>query len=308
MINLLILGGAFMRLFLIVLIMICRFIVFLFPIKFLFKVGRALGLLCYYLIPKRRRITLINLKLCFPELSDKKRKDLAKKCFENMGLGLFEALCAWFKPKDKLFKLKFKIYNDNYLNKAREKKQGIMFLCGHFTCVDILAQLLSDDYEYNFIYRPHDNLYIDNLIVKGRQRFGHKAIRRDDIRAMLTCLKNAGSMINILDQDMGPNSSDFVPFFGVQTATLSSILYKIAKRSDAQIIPAMFYREADGEYVLKYYEPLVFDNNLTEEQKAVELAKNYNQILESTVREYPDQYLWAHRRFKTRPKGEDSFY
>lgn len=297
-----------MRLFLIIFIIICKLFVFLLPIKFLFKLGRFLGLLSYYLIPKRRKITLINLKLCFPELADKKRKQLAKKCFENMGLGLFEALCSWFKPKDKLFKLKLKVYNDDYLNKARDKKQGIMFLCGHFTCVEIIAQLLSDNYDFNFIYRPHENKYIDNLISKGRQRFGHKVIARDDIRAMLTCLKNSGSMINLLDQDMGIDNADFVSFFNIQTATLSTILYKISKQADAQIIPAMFYREADGEYILKFHEPLVFDDNLSDEQKAVEFAKKYNQILENTVREFPDQYLWAHRRFKTRPKGQDSFY
>ena len=146
------------------------------------------------------------------------------------------------------------------------------------------------------------------MISKGRKRFGHKVIARENIKQMLTCLKNSESIINLLDQDMGISNSDFVPFFGIQTATLSRILYKISKQTNASIIPAMFYRKSDGEYVLKYYEPLIFDNNLTEEKKAIELAKTYNKILENTIRQNPEQYLWAHRRFKTRPKGEKGFY
>tara|TARA_E500000178_G_C16899817_1_gene697525 strand:- start:19 stop:903 length:885 start_codon:yes stop_codon:yes gene_type:complete len=286
-------------------IFICKILVLVLPISILLKLGSFLGYLAYSLVPRRRKIVLINLKLCFPNLTEKQRKKLAQQNFKNMGIGLFEALISWFKPIETLNKQKTSILGLDNLKGIKKSERGVMVLTGHLTSLDIMPFVLSKFEEFDFVYRPHEKKYLDNIIKNGRERFGHGVIPRFDMRQMFKALKNKKRVVYLLDQDLGLKHTAFVPFFNIPTATLTT-MYSIAKKTNSALVPAVYYRKNNGEYVFKFYPEININKfkDLSESEIAFEVAKIYNNILEKTIREYPAQYLWAHRRFKTRPKGD----
>jgi len=290
-------------------LLICRFLVFILPIFLLHKIGRFVGFIAYYIAIKRRKIVLINLGLCFPELSVKKRKYLARKCFINLGVGFFETLICWVKPVKVLNRQNIQVTGSEYLDMAKKYNKGCIIMSGHMTPLEYMPILLSKYDKFGCVYRPHENKYINKLMKKGRQRFNHDTISRYDMRKMLKSLKNKSQVVYLLDQDMGIKNSSFIPFFNIQTATLTT-MYRIAKKTNSMMVILMFHRDKNGKYHCKFYPPIDLDKfkDLTDEEISIEVAKIYNKTLEEHVRKYPDQYLWAHRRFKTRPPGEESFY
>ena len=182
-------------------------------------------------------------------------------------------------------------------------------MSGHMTSLEFMPILLSSYGEFDFVYRPHENKHINKAMINGRKRFNHDVISRNNMRQMLRSLKNKRRVVYLLDQDMGSSHSHFIPFFNIATITLTT-MYRISKQTDSVIIPAMFYRDKSGKYSVKFYPIINMDNfkNLNDEQKGIEVAKIYNKLLEENIKKYPDQYLWAHRRFKTRPEEEEDFY
>ena len=290
-------------------ILICRFFVLFLPIFMLHIIGRFFGFIAYFLVKKRRKIVIINLKICFPNLSANKRKKLAKKCFMSLGLGLFETLICWVKPVKTLNKQKMEFTGTAYLDMVSKSNKGCIVLSGHMTSLEYMPFLLSKYGKFGFVYRPHENKYLNKLMVTGRERLNHEVISRYDMRKMLKLLKYGSKVVYLVDQDMGIKNSSFIPFFNIQTATLTT-MYRIAKKTNSMIIISMFNRDKKGKYYAKFYPPIDLTNlkGVTDDEKSIEVAKIYNKILEEHIRKYPDQYLWAHRRFKTRPPGEDSFY
>ena len=292
-----------------IILLILKLLVLILPICVLHKTGKFIGFVAYYIAIKRRKIVLINLSLCFPELSLKKRKKLARKSFMSLGIGFFETFICWVKPIKVLNKQEMILTGTEYLDLAKKSNKGCIILSGHMTSLEYMSILLFKYGKFGCIYRPHENKHINNLMKKGRERFNHEMISRYDMRKMLKLLKNKHQVFYLLDQDMGIKNASFIPFFNIQTATLTT-MYRIAKKTNSIMIPSMFHRDEKGKYHVKFYPPINLDKfkDLTDDDKSIEVAKIYNKILEDHIRNYPDQYLWVHRRFKTRPPGEDSFY
>jgi Kdo2-lipid IVA lauroyltransferase/acyltransferase len=267
--------------------------------------GRLLGKLFYRLAVRRRKITERNLELCFPHWTEAQRHGVTVQVMESLGIAFFETGMAWFWPRWRFDRL-FTMEGLEHLQSAKDKGVGVILMAFHFTHIDIGAKLLSLNFSIDGSYRPHNNAVYDYVQRTGRERHsaGGQAISRDDLRSMVKSLRSGRAIWYAPDQDYGSNHSIFVPFFGVPAATVTAT-GKLARMGRAEVIAFTQTRKSDGSgYHLKIYPPL--ENFPSDDDYAD--TQRINQIVEARILEQPSQYLWVHRRFKTRPEGEPDLY
>jgi len=275
------------------------------PYGVLLKLGRALGALSYRLAHGRRRIVQRNLELCFPQLNASDRDRLAKENFASTGIAVFEMAISWFWPLARLRKLGF-IEGLEHLKQAQQERQGVILMAAHFTTLEIGAALLGGQHSIDGMYRTHDNPLFDWLQRGGRERHNADslAVDREDVRGALRLLRQGRALWYAPDQDYGRKHSLFVPLFGVNAATVTATS-SFARLGKARVLPFTQERLADGRgYRLVVHPPFADFPGESEEMDCLRI----NQWLEQAIRAHPEQYLWAHRRFKTRPEGEPSLY
>ena len=265
--------------------------------------GRGLGMLLYYLPTKLTDITSTNIKLCFPELTDQERKQLVKKSFASLGIGLVEAAMAWWLPEKKLNCL-VELRGYEHVEQALAKGKGIILLGPHYTCLEIMGRVLGMRYAFAVMYAPHKKRLIAYIHERFRQQHYINYIPRHRVRQLLRALNNNMAIWYAYDVDGGKKRSVFAPFFGIQTASLTSVS-RIVRMSGAAVIPISFERR-DGDF--KYEVVLSPPIENFPSKDPVEDATRLNAILEQAIRERPDQYVWQYKRFKTRPQGEARFY
>jgi Kdo2-lipid IVA lauroyltransferase/acyltransferase len=264
-------------------------------------VGRFLGRSTYYLMPKRRHITLTNLRLCFPDKSDADIQKIAKQSFAEVGLGAIEAAVTILGNPEKLAS-RVTVDGMEYVNEALAQKRGVIILGAHFASLELAGYLAAKMLPMHATYRPLKNKLIDYLVYKQRKAHFHGVIHRSDIRGMISALKRGDAIWYAPDQDYGRHHSVFVPFFGIQTATVTG-LSRLASMSGAVVLPGFQIREKNGYRFIAL--PALTDFPSGDYEKD---AVQINTILERIISEYPEQYLWQHRRFKTRPVGESGVY
>lgn len=275
------------------------------PYAWLLRLGRWLGALTYRLAGSRRRIARRNLELCFPELSADDRERLLKENFASMGIAFFEMAISWWWPRRRLARLAH-IEGLEHLQRAQAEGRGVILMALHFTTLEIGAALLGQRQTIDGMYREHSNPVFDYVQRRGRERHNADAtaIEREDIRAMLKVLRAGRAIWYAPDQDYGRKQSLFVPLFGIPAATVTATT-KFARLGKAQVMPFIQARLADGSgYRLTIHPPLADFPGESEEADCLRI----NRWVEQAVRQQPEQYLWAHRRFKSRPDGEPSLY
>ncbi|MDY7220099.1 lipid A biosynthesis lauroyl acyltransferase [Denitrificimonas sp. JX-1] len=275
------------------------------PYRALLVLGRALGLLMFCGAAKRRHIVTRNLELCFPELTSAQRKALVRDNFISMGIAFFEMAMSWWWPQKRLRRL-LKVKGLEHLQAAQEQGQGVILMAIHFTTLEIGAALLGQRHTIDGMYRAHKNPVFDYVQRRGRERHNtdSQAIEREDVRGMLKVLRQGRAIWYAPDQDYGPKLSLFVPLFGIPAATVTATS-KFAKLGRAQVIPMKQTRLPKGQgYLIELEPPLIDFPGESDEADCLRL----NQWIEQAIREQPEQYLWAHRRFKTRPEGEAKLY
>jgi KDO2-lipid IV(A) lauroyltransferase len=273
------------------------------PYKVLLLLGRSLGALMYRLASSRRKIAARNLKLCFAHLSRAERKALLKENFASTGITFFEMAIAWWWPAERLRRLGT-IEGLEHLRQAEADGQGVILMALHFTTLEMGGGLLGMAQDMYGMYRPHKNPLFDYVQRSGREQRLLGVIGRDDVRGMLKLLRAGGVVWYAPDQDYGAQRSVFVPLFGVPAATVTATS-KFARMGRAQVIPFTQERLPDGQgYRLVIHPPLVDFPSDSEEADCLRV----NQWIEQAVSACPEQYLWAHRRFKTRPQGEPKLY
>ena len=275
------------------------------PYRVLLVLGRGLGALMYRVAGSRRRIAARNLELCFAQLSVAERERLLKENFASTGIAFFEMAMSWWWPKARLARLAH-IEGLEHLQRAQEQGQGVILMALHFTTLEIGAALLGQRQTIDGMYREHKNPLFDFVQRRGRERHNRDAtaIEREDIRAMLKVLRAGRAIWYAPDQDYGPKQSIFVPLFGIPAATVTATT-KFARLGKAQVVPFTQERLADGSgYRLVIHPPLEDFPGESEEAD----CRRINQWIEQAVGQCPAQYLWAHRRFKTRPEGEPKLY
>ncbi len=275
------------------------------PYKVQLRIGRFLGACMFRVAGERRRIAARNLELCFPEKNAAERERLLKENFASTGIAFFEMAMSWWWAKPRLAKLAH-VEGLEHLQQAQREGKGVILMAFHFTTLEIGAALLGQQHTIDGMYREHKNPLFDFIQRRGRERHNldSLAVERDDVRGMLKLLRVGRAIWYAPDQDYGAKQSIFVPLFGIEAATVTATS-KFAKLGKAQVVPFTQQRLADGSgYKLVIHPPL---NDFPGESDEADCLR-INQWVERAIRECPEQYLWAHRRFKTRPPGEPKLY
>lgn len=273
------------------------------PWRWQLAIGNRLGTLLYLLPSRLKHITEVNIKLCFPDISSTKQKELVKESFKSLGVGLIEAAMSWWVPDDKLQNI-FHVHGLEYAEQAFAKGKGVILLGPHFTSLEMIGRLLGMKYSFAVMFRPHKKRIIAFIHERFRKKQHVQYIPRHRVRQLIRALNNNVAVWYAYDVDGGEKRSVFAPFFGIPTASLTSVS-RIVRMSDAAVVPISFFRrEGKFEYDVTLYPPLEnfpTDNLHTD-------ATQLNAALEHAIRQKPGQYIWQYKRFKTRPKGEARFY
>lgn len=272
------------------------------PLPVQAAVGNALGGLLALLPGKRRRIVATNLALCFPDIPQAVRRRWLRQTFQaSVRAMLDHGVMCWGSAAQ----LRRLIHIDNPEAALGDGKRPVIWLAPHFVGLVMGGVRLSMDHRLSTMYRPAKNPVIDRMMLLGRSRFSPVLIAKEDgIKPVLKTLKDRLPFYYLPDQDQGRHNAVFVPFFGVPTATLSA-LPRLAKLTGAQIVPAITRLLPHGQgYTVHFHPP--WDNYPSGDLEAD--VSRMNAFIEACIREMPEQYLWLHRRFKTRPAGETSLY
>ncbi len=264
------------------------------------KIGRWLG----NIARRRRRIAEINLELCFPELSPVERTALLEAHFAALGIGLFETAMAWWAPDEKLRGLA-RVVGAEHLERALARGKGVLLTTGHFTTLELGARFITWRHPFHAMYRPHKNRLYEAVMRRERERrSGLPPLVREDVRGLLRAFKRGRAVWYAPDQNHGIRNSVFVPFFGVPACTITATS-RLAALSGAAVVP-YFPRRLPGA---AGYEVVILPALENFPSESVEAdTRRVNELLEHYIRQAPEQYLWVHRRFKTRPPGEPGVY
>lgn len=244
-----------------------------------------------------------NIDLCFPELSPKERDSLLDKNMYSTILMLFDLVNMIWNPKPGI-QNRGRIIGEQHFRAALAAEKPLIIVSGHATSFLLGLAKLSEVTGYFALYRRMDDPVMEQqLYQRAMKKYPIKAIHRKEIRHMLSKLADKGTVAILPDQDFGPKRSTFIPFFGIETATVT-VVPQYAKHANANVLLVSNYREANGHYVVEV-EP-VLDNYPSGDDVADTLL--WNDWLERKIREHPEDYFWLHKRFKTRPEGEKKLY
>ena len=271
------------------------------PYKLQIDLGKVLGKFLFYVVSSRRKIAEKNLSLCFPDKNKLQINFLVKKNFEEIGISFFETANAYFANNQKI-KEKLIVKNEKYLQEAINNDKSIILLASHFLSLMLGSRALLLKYGIANIYRPQNNQLFDEIMRSSFVKNGAVMIKTKDTRSMLKAIKSKTPIWYAPDQDLGPNNSIYAPFFKIQTATVSATA-RLAQSDNTVVLPYHFNRQGD-KYIMEFQRPLKPYPTMN----PLKDASKTNSILEKQILKFPDQYLWVHKRFKTRPDGESDYY
>lgn len=280
------------------------YLAMLLPYPLLLLIGKALGRLSMHFMQDRVNVALRNLELCFPDMSLNERQSWIKKNFASVGMAVVETGMAWFWPDWRIRKwCKVEGY-DNMLQ-ARAQGKGVLLIGLHFLTLELGARIFGMKNPGVGVYRPNDNKVIDWLQTWGRLRSNKYMLDRADVKGMVRALKEGEIIWYAPDHDYGRRSSVFAPLFAVEHASTTTGPYILARLAQPEIVPFTPVRNEDGSGYTLYIQPKLDDFPLDDQLKA---ATYMNQVIEREIMLAPTQYMWLHRRFKTRPKGTPRRY
>lgn len=273
------------------------------PLPLLHLLGAGLGELFHALVPGRRRIVRINLRLCFPELSETQRRRLARRHFRALGMGLLEVPVAWF-ASDRRLRRCTEIVGAEHLRAARADGSGVLLLTGHFSTMELGCRLVHlAGFPFHGMYRRADNAFADYWMCRLREaRLGLPMVPKEDLKRVVRLLRRGGLVWYGPDQTLEAANAVFVPFFGVPALTLTATS-RLAAMGRAKVVP-YFPQRVDGRYRL-VFTPALEDFPSGDDSAD---AARINALLERAIREMPEQYFWVHRRFKDGPPGRRNPY
>jgi KDO2-lipid IV(A) lauroyltransferase len=268
-------------------------------------IGRSLGALLFVVARRRRRIALRNIELCFPEQSAQQHEQLARSHFLWLGRSLLERGLLWYASPQRLRRL---IHVEGDVTLAERSERPVMWLVPHFMALDVAgaAVLLFQKCKGISIYQEQSNAVMDAAIRRGRLRLGNAEIfpRDDSAKALVRAIRRGDAFFNLPDMDFGARDAAFVPFFKVPAATLLAPS-RLARALNMVVQPVIAETLPGGAGYRVHFLPPWTDFP-TEDPLADTVAMN--RWIEEQIRRNPAQYLWVHKRFKTRPAGEASLY
>lgn len=281
------------------------------PAPAAFNLGKSLGNLAYHLAADLRRTGATNLRLAFPDKSDEEREQLLRECFHSLGreLGLFSQMST--RTREQLEDL-IELHNFDRLEEATKTHNNkVIFYTGHLGAWELTSFAVGMlGYPFTFLVRRIDNPRIEQLVDSVRTRFGNQTMDKlAAARSMLKILRSGESPIGLLpDLNTLDDEAIFIDFFGVPAAT-NFVIAKLALRTNTPLLPVFApWSEEKGKYLLKV-EPLIpIERSGDEEADVRALTIKVTQAIENQIRQYPGQWLWIHKRWKTRPAGEPGIY
>jgi len=274
-----------------------------FPYRITLVLGQLFGFLLLLFAHSRRRIATTNISLCFPELNAKEQKLFVRKTIVDNGVGLVEMCIAWFRCQSITDEM-VEVQGEEHLIKAMANGRGVILVGAHYTTLDLGGVLMAKVHKVGVMYRASKNPLFNLAMKNARSKFCEEVIERKDMRAVIRFLKKGGVMWYAPDQDYGPKQSVFAPFFGIEAASITAIP-RLVKINKSAVLILSHHRKPNGKgYIVTISEPLLNYPSGDERQDATVV----NAALEERIRQYPIQYMWLHRRFKTRPPGEAKLY
>ncbi len=273
------------------------------PQRILLALGGALTVIAWPLLGSRRRVARINLALCFPAIDPRAQRRLLRDNMVATITGALELLRAWYAPATALQGLA-DIRGLDRLRATLDSGRGVMLLTGHFTHTELTVRLIVEALQRPIrgVVRRNNNPCLEATFEQARAAHFGATLEKKDVRGLLRSLQSAQAVAYSADQNFNFQHA-FVPFFGVPAATLTTVP-ALVRRANAVVLPLWSYRDANGRYQIEIGEAWEHWTEMSPE----DAAAFYMRELESRVRLHPEQYLWVHRRFKTRPPGEDRLY
>jgi KDO2-lipid IV(A) lauroyltransferase len=279
------------------------------PLRLALTIGSILGGFGYYCSGRLRRTGLRNLELAFPDLDARRRKDLLLGCFQNLGrlLGVFS---HFGNESTKALPAMIECEGLDNLTTAEKSGRGVILFTGHVGAWELSSFGLSlFGHPLSFLVRRIDNPKIEALVERSRAHRGNRTIdKRSAAREMLQLMQSGGTLGILVDLNTLDREGIFVDFFGVPAST-TFVLAKLALRTGALVLPVFApWDNKRGRFLLRIEEPLSCNVTGDEEEDVQQLTQLFTSVVEKYVRRYPDQWLWIHRRWKTRPPGEPGLY
>lgn len=274
------------------------------PQRALSWLGRRLGALVLWIPSERQRIAAANIALCFPELDAAGCAALVNANLRDIGMMLVEFALGWMGGDQRMANIPTHIEGLQHLEAARAQGKGVLLVGGHFSHLELCARLVSQRIRIAGMYRRMDSAVFEWVVLRARLHYAAAMFDKDDIRGTVKYLRSGGTLWYAPDQDMRSKDTVFVPFFGVPAATITAT-HHLARMSGAVVIPFFHRRLPDGQgYALRLGAPL---KSFPGTDVLSDTAR-VNACIEQMVREAPEQYLWVHKRFKTRPADEPAIY
>ncbi len=273
------------------------------------SVGAGIGAVGFHLLSRLRKTGLRNLELAYPQKSQADRLNILRDEYRSLGWQMGE-FCQMSKytPESASRFIRYEGL-DNYLA-ARAKGKGVLVVTGHLGAWELSSFYHSlMGYPMSLVIRRLDNPRVDEFVNDIRTRHGNHVIHKDDFARGLITAMHAGETVGILmDTNMTPPQGVFVPFFGIEACTASG-LARVALRSGAAVLPGfLLWEESEQKYVLHFGEELDLIRTGDTVDDVIANTALFTAAIESYIRRYPGQWLWVHRRWKTRPEGEERLY
>ena len=271
--------------------------------------GIALAGAVYHLHRRLRRAGLRNLELAYPEMSLRERRRILRRVFVSLGRQLAEFCMFPRYRRENVGQVAVYEGFENF-DAAQRRGRGVLFLTAHLGGWEIGSFVHSIyGHPLRVVVRALDNPYLDRMVERYRTLHGNQTFEKQDFARGLISAMRAGETVGLLmDQNMTPPAGVFVDFFGIPACTANGIA-RVALRTDASVVPAFtVWDDALRKYRITFAPRLTLVRTGDDERDTVAATQQFTSVIEEYVRKYPDQWLWVHRRWKTRPEGEKSLY
>lgn len=272
------------------------------PLRTIAGLSRALGGVAFAFARSRRHITETNLRLCYPAMPERDRAALARASFTHTAMGALEAAMVWLNPGRDVAS-RTDIHGLEHFEQARAQGRGVLLLAGHFSALDVVGPAVRP-LDVDVMYRRNKNPVWEWLQVTGRRRYFRGVIEREDTRQTLRRLKQGRAIWYAADQDYGRRHSVFAPFFSIPTASITATA-RFARFNHSPVLVVTHFRDLKSlRWSIHISAPVAGYPSGDD----VADATRINALIEAAIDGHREQYLWMHRRFKTRPEGCPSFY
>lgn len=274
------------------------FILSLLPFSLVYRLGSVLGLFAYYVVPVRRSVALTNLRTAFPEKSGKEHKKICRNAYRNFGMTFFEFFWLSRLSPEKIKQIVTFDPPDSF-QKAMAKNRGVIAVSGHFSSFELFSVAVANSgIPVDVVVKPMKNPYIENILDTLRHKTKLGVIKvKNGFSKVAESVAQKRMIAMIADQDAGQKGV-FVKFFGIESSVPAGPAV-LAVKSKAPMVAGFIVREGIAKYTGKIHN-IPYDNlPETKEDQIREITHRYSSLLESYIRQYPEQYFWMHKRWKT---------